>query len=226
MINRISLFIMTIILMFIGVGYFQLRISAFPKAKAQTPLKAQITKSDQVDSSNKLQNMPSTGPSNANPIGKFNGQVEPQLLTPSDLPAPIQVDPEIKMVNSEYIYDPSGRRDPFKPFIQFRKEDFAPSNLPRSEMENAPLFAPVQAGPDSIEGYAVDNLKLVGIIWNVSDPKAMFEAPTKKVFLVHKQSRIGKNNGYVAAIREGEIVVVEIAPDGKTPTTRVISLQR
>jgi type IV pilus assembly protein PilP len=92
-----------------------------------------------------------------------------------------------------YIYDPKGRRDPFRPYVESK---------PMEESELAGPLLPLQQ-------FDLEQLRLVGIIWNVTDPKAMFVDPRNQVHIVRRDERIGKRNGYVAVIREGEVVVVE-----------------
>ncbi len=100
---------------------------------------------------------------------------------------------EIESFLEPYIYDPKGRRDPFKPYTESRALE---------EGEMAGPLLPLQQ-------YELDQLKLVGIIWNVNDPKAMFIDPKKQVHIVRRDERIGRKKGYVAVIREGEVVIVE-----------------
>ncbi|MBX7231967.1 MAG: pilus assembly protein PilP [Bdellovibrionales bacterium] len=100
---------------------------------------------------------------------------------------------ELESFLEPYIYDPKVGRDPFKAFVEVR---------PLEEGEMAGPLLPLQQ-------YDVNQLKLVGIIWNVNDPKAMFVDPKNQVHIVRRDERLGRRNGYVAVIREGEVVVVE-----------------
>lgn len=118
-----------------------------------------------------------------------------------------------------YQYEPTGRRDPFKPFGE-------------SQSTKAPV---TQAEPEEqvpkepLEMYEVLQYKLVGIIWNVTDPKAMVRDPSGKLHMVKKETKIGRNNGFVAAIREGEVIVVEptVAEGGlQSAVTHVLNLKR
>ncbi|MGE0762498.1 MAG: pilus assembly protein PilP [Bdellovibrionales bacterium] len=100
---------------------------------------------------------------------------------------------ELESFLEPYIYDPKGRRDPFKPYA-----------------ETAPLEEGELAGPLlPLQQYDLEQLRLVGILWNIADPKAMFVDPKNQVHIVRRDERVGKKNGYVAVIREGEVVVVE-----------------
>jgi len=92
-----------------------------------------------------------------------------------------------------FIYDIVNRRDPFLPFAEYEPGD-----------DTGPLrpLSPAQR-------FDLDQLKLVGIIWDVKDPRAMFLDPEKEVLILGRDEGIGNRNGYIAAIREGEVVVVE-----------------
>jgi type IV pilus assembly protein PilP len=91
-----------------------------------------------------------------------------------------------------FIYDIVNRRDPFMPYAEF-----APENT-----GNGRPLTPAQR-------FDLDQLKLIGIMWDVKDPKAMFQDPDKEVMVLGRDEGIGNRNGYIAAIREGEVVVVE-----------------
>ena len=110
----------------------------------------------------------------------------------------------------DYNYVAKDKRDPFLPFER-----------PQSV---AGMVGPLWP----LQGFDLDQLKLVGIIWDVKNPKAMITDPTGKGYVVRVNERIGRSNGYIARIREGEIVIVESVNglDGKiTYTTKLIKLQ-
>lgn len=79
-----------------------------------------------------------------------------------------------------------------------------------------------------LQRYNLEEIKLLGIIWNVPRPKAMFMDPTKQIHVLERDDRIGNRNGHVGAIREGEVVVIEPTDsDGDVPfTARVMRIQR
>jgi type IV pilus assembly protein PilP len=109
----------------------------------------------------------------------------------------------------DYDYSPKDKRDPFQPFER-----------PRGQTGLVGPLWPLQ-------GFDLDQLHLVGIIWDVKNPKAMITDPTGKGYVVKVNERIGRNNGYIARIREGEIVVVEsvVGLDGKLSyTTKLMKL--
>jgi type IV pilus assembly protein PilP len=92
-----------------------------------------------------------------------------------------------------FIYDMVNRRDPFMPYAEF---------VPHDDQGPSRPMSPAQR-------WALEELKLVGVMWDVKDPKAMFMDPDKDVLMLGRDESIGNRNGYIAAIREGEVVVVE-----------------
>jgi len=104
-----------------------------------------------------------------------------------------------------------GRRNPFRPYVVFETSNNAMS-LPGTPLER----------------YELDEIKLVGIMWQIKAPKAMFVDPQGEVHVLAKDDRIGRHHGYVAAIREGEVVIIE--PGGAVGesaySTRILQLDR
>lgn len=99
---------------------------------------------------------------------------------------------------STYLYDPTGKRDPFKPY-----------RAPRVRGANQ------QAIPvDPLLTIEVGQLEVLGIMWNTSQPRAVVQDNQQRTYTIFKNSRVGRNEGVVADIREGEIVIVEKFDDG------------
>lgn len=92
-----------------------------------------------------------------------------------------------------FDYDPRGRKDPFSQPVLDRPVAQGASHGP---------LLPLQK-------YDVSSLKLIGIIWDVKRPRAMISDPNGKVHIVGPNTKIGVRNGYIAVIREGEIVIVD-----------------
>lgn len=99
-----------------------------------------------------------------------------------------------------FPYDPQGRKDPFaQPTVA-------------KEMEQGQFHGPVLP----LQKFALDELRLIGVIWDVNKPRAMFQDREQNVHVIGPNAKIGNRNGYVAAIREGEVVVIETTEqDGK-----------
>lgn len=117
-------------------------------------------------------------------------------------------------VQEEYKYDPTGKRDPFTIYKTVR-----PTKMdgPKSAEAAEPL-----------QKWELDRLQIVGILWDVRIPRAMVQDPDGALYTIIKNSKIGRNEGFVAAIREGEIVVVETLYNDGQPAkaTRVMELKK
>lgn len=98
--------------------------------------------------------------------------------------------------NTDYKYDPVGKRDPFRPY--------------RDAKVGIGQIRSSNRTPEPLERFDVKTLEVVAIVWDISKPKALIQDPEKGIHSVVKGQRIGKNEGYIAEIREGEVVVVEL----------------
>ena len=99
-----------------------------------------------------------------------------------------------------FEYDQRGRRDPF---VQ---------PVPDKPVEQGNIHGPLLA----LQKFELSQLALVGIIWDVKRPKAMIKDPTGTTHVVGTNTKVGPRNGYIAVIREGEMVIVETQEqDGK-----------
>lgn len=152
---------------------------------------------------------------NAMPVGDGTNPQPPKKRSPifdKEILNRISEQPELlnQTVESVYEYDSKGKRDPFQPY-------FGTTELtPGAEM-----------GPITfLQRFDIAELKLIGIIWDVSRPKAMILAPSGGVYVVEVNTKIGRNNAYIGAIREGEIVIVEPFDDDgkKSYNTKVIAI--
>jgi type IV pilus assembly protein PilP len=115
---------------------------------------------------------------------------------------------EVEVFLEPFLYDARQRRDPFQPYKE-------------PEQANSQPQGPLQM-------YSLEQLKLVGIMWDIKKPRAMFVDPSNEVHMASRDDGIGKKNGYIAAIREGEVVVVEAerTDKGINYETKVIRLPR
>lgn len=57
--------------------------------------------------------------------------------------------------------------------------------------------------------WSLRHYNLVGIIWNVSRPKAMITDKNGTLFMFYVGDKIGNNEGQITAIHNGEVVVRE-----------------
>lgn len=90
-----------------------------------------------------------------------------------------------------YVYNPIGKRDPFRSFLSFgsRAEDTAP---------RTPL-----------QKYEIDQYRLVGIVWGINRARALVEDPEGVGHVMEMGTYVGRNWGKVTQISDNEVVVTE-----------------
>lgn len=128
--------------------------------------------------------------------GPPNGAQNPNGAAPDAAGNPSSGDSavtELEGFLEPFIYDVVNRRDPFQAYVEYVPQDLSAPARPLSPAQR----------------YDLDQLKLIGIMWDVKDPKAMFLDPDSEVIVLGRDEGIGNKNGYIASIREGEVVVVE-----------------
>jgi type IV pilus assembly protein PilP len=91
-----------------------------------------------------------------------------------------------------FVYNPFGKRDPFKPFI---------------DKTGATQVAEEANGPT--QKFDLDQYHLVGIIWGVDRPRALVQDPENIGHVIEVGSYVGKNWGKVTLISSAEVVVTE-----------------
>ncbi len=98
-------------------------------------------------------------------------------------------------------------RDPFRPFNKpIQKE--APPGMP-ARIGGAPVST-----VDPLLGSDVESFQVLAIVWNTEKPRALVQNANKVISKIERLTKIGRNNGFVAEIREGEIVIVEPVVQG------------
>jgi type IV pilus assembly protein PilP len=93
-------------------------------------------------------------------------------------------------------YSSAGKRDPFRPL----------SLKPKAALRARENLSP-------LERYDLGQLKLVAIIWDIKEPKAMVEDATGLGYIVKLGTLIGPNEGKVKAIKPNEVVIEESLVD-------------
>jgi type IV pilus assembly protein PilP len=124
---------------------------------------------------------------------------------PKTLPA--QKEPEPKEAK-EYVYNPSGKPDPFKPFIQLTTVKDSSRTVPLTPLQR----------------YEINQLKLVAIITAPDGNHiALVEDSSGKGYFVKKGTWIGNNDGKVTKILRDKVLVEESYQDifGKTKTSEI-----
>lgn len=96
-------------------------------------------------------------------------------------------------VQTAFVYDPSGKRDPFKAF------DFAPKG---GDEDKTPL-----------ERYNIGQLKLTAVLEGFEQPRAIIENAAGKGFTASVGTKIGTNNGEIVEIQKDRVLILETEID-------------
>ncbi len=136
--------------------------------------------------------MPSTGPVNC----KRSASLPPVFQTP----------------DNTYSYNPLGKPDPFKPFV-----DVEITAAKKGKESKAESIFPLQR-------VGVENFKLVGIAGDQIRRVAVVEDSTKKFYPLFIGTRIGLHNGKVTDILADRVTVDEL--DGKKVKRIILKLRK
>jgi type IV pilus assembly protein PilP len=112
-----------------------------------------------------------------------------QEVVPVRSTQPVSPAPALKLDESQ--------RDPFRPMTIRPKTE-----APRKRENLSPL-----------ERHELSQLKLVGIVWDIGDPRAMVEDSGGLGYVIKVGTPIGNNEGRVKAIHRNEIVIEEFYSD-------------
>ena len=91
------------------------------------------------------------------------------------------------------VYQSKGKRDPFKPFLKTPKEE--------------QILITKTTPP--IKRFALEEFRIVGIVWLDNVPKAMVVDPENNTYFLGKDDEIGNRNGVIMDVRENGILVRE-----------------
>ena len=115
-------------------------------------------------------------------------QPAPQQSIPSSSAAPTQE------VERDYVYDPTGKRDPFQPFIA-------------AQTAVKPVGEEIPATP--LQKYDLSQLKLVAIIVGTGEGSAMVEDSEGKGYIIKKGVYVGTNFGKVKTVLKDRVIIEE-----------------
>ncbi len=136
---------------------------------------------------------------NAREAAKTSGKVKPRRkarAAPAERPTRVDPISGVEQVASDYNYDPTGKRDPFRSFIWDRPD----------RME-----AVAESGP--LEQFDLSQLEVVAVVWRTGNARALVEDPSGDSYIVGQGAAIGKNQGRVISIDDNTVVVKEIYVD-------------
>lgn len=77
------------------------------------------------------------------------------------------------------------------------------------ELEYSKPMDSIDDRMEAIRRWPLVEYSLVGVIWDVNNPRAMIKDRAGTLHILKKNNRIGNEEGVVSQINEGEIVVVE-----------------
>jgi Tfp pilus assembly protein PilP len=100
-------------------------------------------------------------------------------------------------VERGYRYDPRGKRDPFRSY----------------QWEQLRLELTDQETRGPLEQFDVNQLTVVGLVWNDRNARALVEDPAGMSYIIGEGARIGKNDGRVTRIGDNLVVVRETYVD-------------
>jgi type IV pilus assembly protein PilP len=145
---------------------------------------------------------PSSIPSKVGPPSVVKKKEEPAKV--AEKKEPEKKEPEKK---EEYSYNPAGKPDPFRPFIQLISA--------KGGSKTGPL-TPLQK-------YDISQLRLVAIISSPGGDIALVEDVAGKGYFLKKGTWVGKNDGKVTKILKDKVIVEEVYQDifGQTKTNEV-----
>ena len=134
-----------------------------------------------------------TLPSSISPKGK-SAATEKRKTEPTKVAEKKELE---KKDETEYTYNPVGKADPFKPFIQVTSVKGSSKNVPLTPLEK----------------YEISQLKLVAIISTPEGNIALIEDSAGKGYFLKKGTGIGKNDGRVTKIFKDRVVIEETYQD-------------
>jgi Tfp pilus assembly protein PilP len=90
----------------------------------------------------------------------------------------------------EYVYDPTGKRDPFEPY------DMTP------RVENPDALTP-------LERYQIGQLRLAAVLQGFDQPRALIQDATGRGYTVSIGDKIGINSGEIIEILPDRVLILE-----------------
>ncbi|MDH5191011.1 MAG: pilus assembly protein PilP [Gammaproteobacteria bacterium] len=124
--------------------------------------------------------------------------------------ARIQPLPELKP-HETFFYEASNRRDPFEEALTAQPETLAKT----TSNGNAKGLRPdANRRKEALEEFPLDTLRMVGSLEQKSSMWAIIKASDGTVHRVKTGNYVGQNHGKITQVREDEIKLLEIAPDG------------
>ncbi len=160
-----------------------------------------------------LANAAATPKGPAGPPGKKKAVAPAKVYTDRELEAiaAYEVTPEPPM-DEAFFAEAVDNRDPFRPF-QAEALDLGSEAGDKGPKADCVLSS-----------YAVDELKLAGIISGIAVPRATFIDPSGTGWTVKKGDCLGRTGGRVTRMGGDEVLIVEVSPASGVTVERTIKL--
>lgn len=133
-------------------------------------------------------------PPPATPLGKTPG-AETKKAVPVQVAEKVEKKKVAEKAEPEFSYNPIGKPDPFKPFIQLMPDK-----------RKSAFLTPLQK-------YDISQLKLVAIITLPEGSVALVEDQQGKGYFLKRGTAIGRRDGKVKAIHKDRVIVEEAYSD-------------
>jgi type IV pilus assembly protein PilP len=143
--------------------------------------------------------------------GPATGAVPEALLEES---APVQ-QTAIQVNPEDFVFDPTGIRDPFKPYKAVKPPEHNGAIANVTPTENL----------DPLQSVDIEMVELVAVLWDVKNPRALIRTKGGTTYTIKRDTKIGRNNGVVAGIREGEVIVLESFEEDGRPFKQYTSIK-
>jgi len=105
-------------------------------------------------------------------------------------------EPKGPALEKDYVYTSIGKRDPFKSIF----DDVTSAGDDTDDVAGI---------VSQLQNYDVNSFVVTAIVWGISSPTAMVEAPDGETYVVKTGTLMGRNWGRVIKIKRDRIVVLE-----------------
>jgi len=110
-------------------------------------------------------------------------------------PAAASAEPAVGNFEKDYVYDATGKRDPFRSFV----------------IEEAGRRNKGERGP--LEQFELGQIALQAVVWGTDKPRALVTDPQGHGYIVKEGTPIGKSSGTITKIGDNMLVVREVYMD-------------
>jgi len=137
------------------------------------------------------------------------GPPRPSQPTPAAKAAAPPAETKAPTPPPPYVYEAKGRRDPFRPLI-----------APKVAVVKKPRRPTTELG-----GLEVNELKLVGVVWERRGYFALVEAPSGKGYVLRLDDIVGEDARVASITPQGVTFEIKVAPALKQAQARAMELR-